>query len=67
MREELRRLLNADPFVPFQVTMSSGQSFVIRYPGLVTIGRDVSILARPRSELYSVIRRAQIGSIDTIE
>lgn len=67
MRDELQRLLNADPFVPFQFTLTSGQTYVIRYPGLMTIGTDVAFVAHPRSELHSVIRLNQLASIDTIE
>lgn len=67
MREELQLYLNADPFVPFQITLASGQSYVVRNPGLVMIGHDVVYYAHSDSEHDSVLRLVQIASIDTID
>ena len=66
MREELQKLLDAEPFEPFQITLSSAQTYVIRYPGLVTLGQDIAFIAHPRSDFISIIRLVQIAAIDMI-
>lgn len=67
VRDELQKLLDADPFVPFQLTLSSGQTYVIRYPALMSIGKDIAFVAHSKSELQSIIRLTQIASVDTME
>jgi hypothetical protein len=67
MREELQLFLDAMPFVPFQITMSSGQAYVVRLPGLVVVGGDVIYFAHPNSEHHSVLRLVQIATIDTVD
>jgi hypothetical protein len=66
VREELTKLLNAEPFEPFQITLSSAQRYTIRYPGLVTLGDDIAFIAHARSDLHSVIRLVQIAAIDLV-
>ena len=66
MREELEIFLAADPFAPFQVTMMSGQSYLIREPGLAMVAGDIMYLMRVDSDTHSVLRLVQIASIDTI-
>jgi hypothetical protein len=66
VREELQLYLDADPFVPFQITMTGGQAYVVRNPGLVIVGRDVIYYAHPNSDHNSVLRLVQIVAIDTI-
>lgn len=66
MREELQLYLDAEPFIPFQITLSSGQVYVVRNPGLVIIGNDVIYYAHPNSDHDSVLRLVQVATIDTI-
>ena len=67
MREELQLYLDADPFLPFKITMTSGQAYVVRNPGLVILGHDVIYYAHPNSDHNSVLRLAQLSTIDTID
>lgn len=67
MRDEIQKLLDADPFVPFQIALSSGQTYTIRNLGLVMLGKDLAFVAHPKSELHSVLRLVQIAAIDTID
>jgi hypothetical protein len=67
VREELQIFLDAVPFVPFQITMASGQTYVVRYPGLVIVGEDVVYFAHAQSDHHSVLRLVQVATIDTID
>jgi hypothetical protein len=67
VREELQLYLDAEPFVSFQITLSSGQAYVVRNPGLVIIGHDVVYYAHPNSDRDSVLRLVQIATLDTID
>ncbi len=42
--EDMRRLLNARPFVPFQLWMSDGGHVDVRSPELVLIGRRFALV-----------------------
>ena len=67
MREELDIFLAAIPFVPFQITLASGQVCIVRNAGLVNVGRDIAYIMHPNSDHHSVIRLVQIAAIDTID
>jgi hypothetical protein len=38
--QRLARYVFAEPFRPFRIGMASGQSFEIRYPEMISIGRS---------------------------
>ena len=67
MREEIGELLKKDPFRPFRITLTSGQFYDVRFPGLATLAKDVFYFYHPRSELHSIIRLVQIAAIDIID
>lgn len=67
MREELQLYLDADPFIPCQITMTNGLAYVVRNPGLVIVARDVVYYAHPNSDHNSVLRLVQVVAIDTID
>lgn len=67
MREALLELLASDPFVPFRITLSSGQSYDVRFSDLLVVGKDVIDFYYPHSDLKSVLRLTQVASLDIIE
>jgi len=67
VREELRKLLAAEPFRPFRVVMSSGNSYEVRSPYMIVIEEDLATYFAQRTDLYSIIRLVQISSVDIIE
>jgi hypothetical protein len=66
VREELEKLLSAEPFVPFQITMASGRIYDVRNPGLTSIAGDMLYVMHLDPDTHSVLRLAQISSFDTI-
>lgn len=67
MRDELLNLLAAHPFVPFEITMASWRSYVVRDPDLATVTGDILYLMKVIPDTHSVLRLAQISSFDIIE
>ena len=66
MREEIDKFLSAEAFVPFRLTLSSGQVYPVRNPNLAMLGNDVLYIMHANSDLHSVLRLVQIASIDTM-
>ena len=66
MRDEILEWLKRDPFVPFRITLSSGQGYDVRYPDLITVGRDIIQVAHPKSDFESVLRLVAVASLDII-
>ena len=60
---ELQRLLHAEPFEPFTISLTSGERFEVRSPDLI-IGQNVATLAISAAR-STVIRKNQIVAIDS--
>ncbi len=50
MKEQLTKLLTATPFVPFTIKMSDGQSYEVRHPENLAIGKLFMVLIEPESD-----------------
>jgi hypothetical protein len=62
LRDELIRLLDEEPFSPFQIVMSSGDRFKVSDPHSVAVGRDV-ICVLPRTGASSFLRFNQVNAL----
>ncbi len=60
MLATLREMLERQPFVPFQIVMSSGDRVRIEHPELVAIGKDQVIYCFPRSNSLAYLRLSQV-------
>ena len=40
--QRLVRYVGAEPFRPFRISMASGQSFEIRHPEMISVGRSTA-------------------------
>jgi hypothetical protein len=67
MMEALKELLDRDPFVPFTITLTSGERFQIRNPHLVALGETMISLFYPRSDWFAILRANQISSFESLE
>ncbi len=50
MKDELTKLLAAAPFVPFTMKMSDGQSYEVRHPECLAVGKHFMVLIEPESD-----------------
>jgi hypothetical protein len=64
MLDEIRDLLNREPFVPFRIALTSGQVYDVTDPNLVALGQTQINIYPPKSDRYSIIRLNQIASIE---
>ena len=60
--EEIRRLAEDEPFVPFAVVMASGHRYDVSSRDGVMVGRSVIILM-PHGRGNQMLRNAQISEI----
>ena len=42
--QRLARYVGAEPFRPFRISMASGQSFDIRHPEMISVGRSTAYI-----------------------
>lgn len=67
MLEQIRELLQQEPFVPFRIMLTSGQAYEVGYPGLLAEGQTQLIYCFPKSDRYAILRLNQLASIETLD
>jgi len=67
MLDDLKSWLDNDPFVPFRVVVTSGNSFDVTSPYQLAIGETQFDYYFPHSDRKAVVRLNQLVSIETLE
>jgi hypothetical protein len=67
MKDEIIEHLNREPFVPFRITLTSGEAYDVSNPNLVAMGETLMHVFFPRSNRYATLRLNQIASIELSE
>jgi hypothetical protein len=62
---ELRRLLEREPFVPFQVVMSRDKTYRINNPGLVVVMKSEFFVAFPDGENWAHVPYLHVAGIES--
>ena len=62
--QTIRELRKRDPFIPFRVVMSSGESYLVESSELLAIGQSQLIYCRPHSDSVVYLRKSQISTIE---
>ena len=65
--ETVRDLRRRDPFVPFRIVMTSGESYTIANSELLAIGRSQLIYCFPQSDRVAHLRLNQIAAVEELE
>lgn len=63
--DSIRDLLNAEPFRPFRVTMSSRKSYVVANPGLAVPLKFELFIALENGENFALCGYRNMASIET--
>ncbi len=50
MKEQLTKLLMATPFQPFTIKMSNGDSWEVRHPENLAVGKHFMVLIEPETD-----------------
>jgi hypothetical protein len=64
--DEINKLLDRDPFVPFTIILTSGDRYEITGPRQIALGERVIVVVPPKST-HSFFRRNQVVGIDVAE
>ena len=67
MLEDLRELLNGDPFVPFRIVLTSGSTYEVTNPFQIAVGETQLNYFYPRSDKWAILRLNQIASFEIQE
>ena len=62
--QTIRELRRREPFIPFRVVMSSGESYVIESSELLAIGQSQLIYCRPHSDRVVYLRMSEIATVE---
>jgi hypothetical protein len=66
MKAELDEFLNREPFAPFRIALTSGQSLDVRHPNLVAVGASIMHVFLPKSDRYVAVRMNQLVSLELL-
>ncbi len=66
-REYFQDLLNARPFVPFAVHLSSGITHAVRYPGYAFLTRTRMVIGDPDADRIVVVSLLHIASGERLQ
>ncbi|MFO0838935.1 MAG: hypothetical protein U1D55_10455 [Phycisphaerae bacterium] len=64
--ETIRELLARDPFHPFRIATSAGESFVVRDPHTVALMKSQVFIAQPKSDRWTFIPLLHVVTVETI-
>ena len=67
MLETIQTLKHREPFVRFQIVMTSGDRFLIENPDLLAIGKSEMAYYFPRSDRIAFLRLNQIAAVEQLE
>lgn len=67
MNLDLKKLIAADPFVPFEILIAGGGRYRVEDPGLTAFGDNTISLMHPKSDRYDILRLSLIGAIEVLD
>ncbi len=67
MLESIVKMLDAKPFHPFRIVLTSGSAYDVTNPHLVAMGQSQIVFCFPRSDRHAILRLNQIAAIETIQ
>lgn len=63
---EIREILEKDPFEPFRIRLSSGDTYEVRNPGLVAIMRSRLFITFPKTDRWTFVPFLHIAAIEAL-
>ena len=67
MHEAMLELLDREPFMPFRISLTSGEGFDVQNPHLVAVGESVIHVLFPKSDRFTILRWNQVASLQAID
>jgi len=67
MIERLEEMLRKEPFVPFRLILTSGNSYDVISPLMIAIGKTELSYYYPKSDKLAHLRLNQLAALETLE
>jgi hypothetical protein len=64
--QTIRELRKRDPFIPFRIVMSSGESYTVEQSDLLAIGNSQLIYCIPHSDRVVYLRLRQLAAVEDL-
>jgi hypothetical protein len=64
---EIRDLLRRDPFEPFRIKLTSGDSYDIRDPNAVALGKSRVFIAFPDTDTWTFFSYLHIAAVESLQ
>ena len=65
--EAIREWLLRQPFEPFELRLSNGQTYQVRHPELVAVGKQKMVVVNPDTDLVTHIALVHVNSIQALQ
>ena len=62
----IREMLSREPFEPFRIVTSAGESFIVRDPHTVALMKSEVFIAQPRTDRRTFIPLLHVVTVETI-
>jgi hypothetical protein len=66
VQDTIRELLHSEPFEPFRVVTSSGESYRVGNPDLVALMRSEIFIARPNTDRRAFVPFLHVTAVEAI-
>jgi len=66
IRNDIRELLDREPFAPFRLILSSGKNYDVLNPQTTVLLKSEIFIAFPDGERWSLVPLLHIASVETI-
>ncbi len=67
MTDQIKEMLDARPFQPFKIILTSGDHYEVTDPSMVAIARTYIFYCYPRSDQSAHLRLNQIAAVETVK
>ena len=65
-KETIKELLKRQPFMPFKIKLSNGETFEVRHPEFVLLTKTGLVVGYPDSDRLSICSLLHIANIETM-
>jgi hypothetical protein len=65
-QDTIREMLDRDPFEPFRLVTSSGESYKVTDPHSVALMRSEVLIAQPNSDRRTFVQYLHVAAVETL-
>ena len=66
MLDNIRELLQSEPFEPFTIVLTNGDRYDVQHPELIVVMESQVFFAYPRSNKWALLRVNQIAAVEVL-